>query len=104
MSMVDLPLRKPRLASGYTRFCCLFRMTRVVFTVVAVTFVLVQSYDDGIPHVLRHCVLLPALAEKFTEFGEQHRLGTLDDFWGNAVTSHGFSVCQPVYGVTELFL
>ena len=80
------------------------RDTAVVFKIAAVTLVLVQGYDDDIPHVLRHCVLLPALAERFTEFGEQHRLGTLDDLWGNVVTSRGFPVCQAVYGVIELFL
>ena len=49
----------------------------VVVTVAAVILVLVHGYDDGINHVLRHCALLPALAEKFMEFGEQHSIGTV---------------------------
>ena len=46
------------------------RNTAVVVAVAAVTLVLVQDYDDCIPHVLRHCALLPVLAEKFMEFVE----------------------------------
>ena len=70
------------------------RDTAVVVTVAAVTLVLVQN---GIRDVLRHGAPLPALAEKFMEFGEQHRLGTL-----NAVTSRGFTVCQAVCELDEL--
>ena len=40
------------------------RDTAVVVKIAAVTLVLVQGYDDDIPHVLRHRVLLPALAER----------------------------------------
>ena len=46
------------------------RYTVVVSTVAAVTLVLLQGYEaDGIPHVLMHCALLPAVADKFTEYG-----------------------------------
>ena len=91
---------------GGTGFSCNSeqRYTAVVATVGVVTRILVQGCDDGIPHVLMHCALFPAMTEKFIEFGEQHRLGTFDDFWRNAFTSRGFPVCQAVYDVTELFL
>ena len=91
---------------GGTGFSCNYeqRYTAVVATMGVVTRILVQGCDDGIPHVLMHCALFPATTEKFIEFGEQHRLGTFDDFWRNAFTSRGFPVCQAVYDVTELFL
>ena len=68
------------------------RCSSVVVTVISVAFILVQSFDVGILHVLWHCTSPPVHDQEFVQVGQKLLFRTSENFSWNTIILRSFIV------------